>query len=515
MLTLTNRQSLDRLSLDRYHVILLVEGFEASVFANPDLWFEGIEVLAVDCGGFPALGALYESLAPSHEQRLLPTVDQDSLDGPKENRAASAWNSPNLHIFSWTFEEAFDDWMLAHVFSTQWSERRWELSEDELSEIRRSARADRKALYEAIDEYGLRKYDSQGFQLPSKPELVQSLGRLMWCNHWLPPRLRPWVKAIYQVGGKNITEPSMPVPSFDVVNWEVARDRELSGFLVACESGKLLGIDFDAQNAGYFEQPSHVQPRAKPMWSPDGEWLLYQGKSVAQSKTVVGLLSKDGRELVANVGGSGYPTSLIDWDPMSPRFFYISGVYASSYRMCRRSLDASRTVPVDPAIHGGVLKKIGRKTVGLASGQNKIFVFELRDTTRLIRQKQLTEWHRQAEPHESEAIAWDNYSDDGSFAIAQPTTKGDGACPTRIFTGKLDPRELTVNSASLAARPLRRIMSLCWSPDSRYLVATSAYERMMLLVDCNSGCLDPIVRGDLRVSGRSWLPKRPTGWTLH
>lgn len=424
MLSLTKCQSLDQMSLNDYHVIVLVEGSEAEIFAHPDRWFDGIEVLAVDCGGFSGVGALYETLARSHRDRLLPTVDQDSLERQKGSQSASAWNSPNLHIFSWTFEDVLDDWMLVEVLCNRWSKFGWVISEEELKKIRHDAQARRVGLYEAIAQYGLRKYPDQGLRLPDKPALARSLGNLMWCNYWLPPGLRPWVKEIYATGGLDTGKPWVPTRSFEFVDWELARSRGLSGFLIACYSGKLIGIDFDEERAGDLAtQPAHVRPSANPMWSPDGESLLFQGKSIRRTKTVAAVLKPDGQESVVDIGGIGRGTSVSDWDPTAQQFFYVHGADLHSYRMWRRALNGSSTVPIEPETHGGVVTKIGRKTVGLGSANNRTHSFELRDTV-LVDQKYLTNWHPQAEPHESTAIAWDYNRNNGSFAIAQPTVNG-------------------------------------------------------------------------------------------
>ena len=62
MLVRTDRNGLTELSLSDYDAIVLVEGAEAEIFVDPARWFRGVDILAVDCGGFQGVGAVYESL---------------------------------------------------------------------------------------------------------------------------------------------------------------------------------------------------------------------------------------------------------------------------------------------------------------------------------------------------------------------------------------------------------------------------------------------------------------------
>lgn len=506
MLKAINRSCLSKTSLSNYDVIVLVEGSEAEVFTNPSKWFSGIRVLTVDCGNFSRVGEVYESLAPNYGSRLLPTVDQDNLVHKKPAGEVSAWNSPRLFQFCRTFEDVFDDWMLADAISSEWKHEQWELTEEEVAEVRVEARQAGVDILQKIEEYGSKKYPDQGFQLPGKPKIACRLGQLILCNLWIPKDLQQWIKGIYLIAGIRVEEPSVPEESFELVNWEVARAAELKGLLVACEGQRLLAVDFDREIAGPLNiQPSEVIPAANPMFSPQGNAILFQGKSARRGKTVSAVLTSDGKEIVIDIGGTRSGTSVCDWDPRTNQFFYVHGADPGSYRMWRRSLSGSVTTPVEPRTHGGVLCKVGKRVLGLGSGNDHTQAFHLRDTT-LVTQKDIAGWHPLAAGHESTAFAWDYSREDGFFALAQPTVPASGDSSMRVFIGRLKPDDQEVVDASLVVRPLRRVMSLCWSPDSRYLVTTSAYENVAHLVDVKTGCLRTLIRGQMRVSGRSWLP---------
>ena len=77
MLTTTDHSDLTQIRLSDYDTIVLVEGSEAEVFAEPPRWFPEISVLVVDCGGFQGVGAVYASLA-QESVRVQPMVSSAS-----------------------------------------------------------------------------------------------------------------------------------------------------------------------------------------------------------------------------------------------------------------------------------------------------------------------------------------------------------------------------------------------------------------------------------------------------
>lgn len=516
MLTKVTRSKLAQISPSNYSAVVLVEGSEAEIFADPSRWFPDISVLIVECGGFPGVGSVYGSLVTTCGSRLLPTVDQDSLVDKKPAPEESAWNSPRLFQFCRTFEDVFDDWMLAEALCSEWESKGndWKLTEEEVARARAEALQAGVGILIKVEEYGSNKYSDQGFQLPGKPAIARQLGRLMLCNFWIPRELQQWIKEIYLAAGFCVDRPSVPEESFELVNWEAARTARLTGFLVACEGGRLLAVDFDRQNAGSLNmQPSTVIPSANPMFSPTGDAILFQGKSVHRKKTVSAVLTNDGGEIVIDIGGANRGTSVCDWDPRANQFFYVHGPDIRSYRMWRRSLSGSSTIPVEPHTHGGVLCRVGGRVLGLGSSDDRTQSFHLQDTT-LVAQKDIAGWHPLAADHGSTAFAWDYHRMDGSFAVAQPAVRDHGDSVMRVFIGRLKSDNQEVVEARLVARPLRRVMSLCWSPDSRYLVTTSAYEKVAHLVDVKTGCIRTLIRGEMRVSGRSWLSTKPDQWCI-
>lgn len=512
MLHTTNRNNLE--NPEYFDVIVLVEGSEVEIFVEPSRWFPNLDVLMVNCCGFSGVASVFEEIPSDFGDRVVPTVDQDALEERPPRDESSAWNSPNLFLFVRTFEDAFDSWILAEAINSQWSDVNWELTVQEVDEARDDARENRQGIYSAIEVLGREMYPNQGFDLPPKPTLARRLGELMNCHQWIPQDIEEWVRWVYATAGQQKSELYYPDNGLDDVNWELVQEMGLSGFLVMCDREKLLGVDFDNECVGPLAvQSEDISPSGRPMWSPDGEALLFQGKSERRDKTVSAVLKPDGTEKIINIGGPKRGTSVCDWGP-SGNFVYVHGPGPQGYRMWRRSLSDNTTVPVEPETHGGVLRKVGRNTLGLGSSNNRTQAFQLQDVT-LEEQKDLENWHPLAKCHESTAIAWDYYRDSGFFfALAEPLVKGGGGCPMRVFTGELDPDGLEIVNAQEVVKPLRRVMSLCWSPTSCFIIVTSVYEGRVYLVDLETGCLNPLVQGTYRVSGRSWLPSRPSEWRI-